>query len=133
MAESSGSAEKKTYRGHHCCVYGCSNRQGRENCKFFKVIRNDNPSQTEDWIRKIGRKNEDGSQWRPKPYTLICGEHFISGNMSTEPNNPDYVPSKNFDPAQMIQQKTEEDLARFHRVITLIMSSVAHGFGRLEF
>ena len=58
MAENSGSADKKTYRGHHCCVYGCSNRQGRENCKFFKVIRNDSPAQTEDWIKKIGRKEK---------------------------------------------------------------------------
>ena len=122
MAESSGeTSTKKTYKGHHCCVSGCSNRQGREKCKFFKVVRNDNPSQTEDWIRKIGRINEDGSQWRPKPYSLICGEHFISGNMSSEPNNPDYVPSLKFDPAQRIQPKSEGDLARFERVIILFL------------
>ena len=80
-------------KGHYCCVYKCHNRTGgRDPFKFFNVIRRD-LAQTSLWIDKIRRMNEDGSDWKPNKNTIICGAHFVSKTMSTETNNPDYIPS----------------------------------------
>ena len=67
------------------------------------------------FLQAIRRINPDGSQWRPKPYTIICGDHFVTGEASKEHGHPDYVPSK-FTAEQRTKPRTEEDLARYQRV-----------------
>ena len=101
-------------KGHYCCVYKCHNRTGgRDPFKFFNVIRRD-LAQTSLWIDKIRRMNEDGSDWKPNKNTIICGAHFVSKTMSTETNNPDYIPSI-FPEQYKTQPKTEDDVARHER------------------
>ena len=71
-------------------------------------------AQTSLWIDKIRRMNEDGSDWKPNRNTIICGAHFVSKTMSTETNNPDYIPSI-FPEHYKNQAKTENDVARHER------------------
>jgi len=48
----------------------------------------------EKWVQAIKRVNEDGSPWYPKgTYVYICSDHFITGKPSSDPNNPDFIPS----------------------------------------
>ena len=41
----------------------------------------------------IGRKNEDGSSWKPGRGDRVCSDHFLSKRKLDLPTNPDYVPS----------------------------------------
>jgi len=31
------------------------------------------------WIVAVKRVNSDGSGWQPTRYTVLCGEHFMTG------------------------------------------------------
>jgi hypothetical protein len=107
------SPPKKKRRGHYCCVVDCHSQQGREKCRFFHCVRQDQ-SQSEAWTRAIHRQNPDKTLWIPTPSSLICGLHFVSGQPSKDPKCPDYVPT--IFPTYHVQEKTTADLDRFDRV-----------------
>ena len=109
-------SELASYRGHYCCAVNCHNNEGMPGISFYRVIRK-NKIQQEKWIQKIKRINEDGTPWRPTKGTKLCGAHFISGNISNEPSNPDFVPTKF--PTGHVKEKTETEVSRAKRVCIL--------------
>ena len=115
-------SEQSKYRGHYCCAVNCHNNEGMEGISFYRVIRK-NKIQQEKWIQKIKRVNEDGTPWRPTKGTKLCGAHFISGNISNEPSNPDFVPTKF--PTGHVKEKTETEVSRAKRVCTLFITSIS--------
>uniref|UniRef100_A0A1A8LUN3 Chromosome 4 open reading frame 48 n=1 Tax=Nothobranchius pienaari TaxID=704102 RepID=A0A1A8LUN3_9TELE len=71
-----------------CSAMGCTNRQGEyPNLSFHRFPKNDRERRSK-WTAAIRRK-----YWEPGPYARVCGEHFILGKRSDDPNHPDYVPS----------------------------------------
>ena len=112
MAENS---EKKKYKsGRNCCVVGCSSRQGRDETKFFHVLRKQYPEQGQAWVTAISRINPDGTPWQPSRFTLICGHHFIQGKPSTIVDSPDYIPT--IFPTEHRREATTNDIDRLERV-----------------
>ena len=106
---------KKRYKsGRNCCVVGCSSRQGRDETKFFHVVRKQYPLQGQAWVTAIARINPDGTPWTPSPYTLICGQHFIQGKPSNIADSPDYIPT--IFPTGHRREATANDVDRLERV-----------------
>ena len=99
--------------GWYCAVVGCHNRQGRDDKRFFNVVRKDD-AQTQAWIQAIHREEPDGSPWVPTKKTVICQDHFVGGTFSKDPTNPAYKPS--IFPTNHAKAATEADMNRFQRV-----------------
>lgn len=58
------------------------------------------------------RKNKDGSPWNPSgKHVYLCGENFITGKPSKDPNHPDFVPSR-FVFVQRSEEKSKIKLKR---------------------
>ena len=55
-----------------CCAYGCTNRQGMADIKFFHFPRDE--ERRSKWIAAIKRQN-----WTPSEYSRLCSAHFITG------------------------------------------------------
>ena len=64
--------------------------------RIAKKIGNENRpgGTTNQWLKAIGRKNKDGSEWIPNNNSLICTLHFVSGKPSNDPGSLDFVPSQ---------------------------------------
>ena len=89
-----------------CSVPGCKSickkTEMKENLFFYTIIkksgfelsRRQTGASADQWLKAIGRKNKDGSAWRPSDSSRICNLHFISGRPSDNPEDPDFVPSK---------------------------------------
>ena len=71
---------------HSCCVKDCSNRQGRDKVKFFRIpaVQNHHDDETrkltlerrETWLNNLNLKSlkpEDADSRR------VCSNHFVSG------------------------------------------------------
>lgn len=84
---------------------------------LLKVQRLKSEERTLAWAKAINRKNKDGSLWMPTKHSLICGNHFLSGRPSNNPNSPDFVPSLFTSEEQKKRQKpkTVQDQNRFIR------------------
>ena len=98
-----------------CAVFGCHSRQTKNVQRSFYGI----PANTDrrrEWLAFIGRINEDGSPWKPGPGHRVCSDHFISGEKSNDPLNPDYVPSIKCEKSDESEDEGEDkDLARYNR------------------
>ncbi|XP_029993709.1 uncharacterized protein LOC115421861 [Sphaeramia orbicularis] len=73
-----------------CCVVGCKSRDLRNRKLTFYII----PLETKRrnlWLQAIQRVN--GDDYIPEKNALICGAHFVSGEVSMDHDNPDFVPS----------------------------------------
>ena len=112
MAENEG--KKKYKSGRNCAVVGCNSRQGRDETKFFHVVRKQYPLQGEAWVTAIARINPDGTPWQPSRFSLICGHHFIQGKPSTIVDSPDYIPT--IFPTGHRKEATPNDIDRLERV-----------------
>ncbi|XP_041860098.1 zinc finger protein 467-like isoform X2 [Melanotaenia boesemani] len=78
-----------------CCVSGCKNRYSPSSrTKFYTIPSGSRQFQVQRrrlWIQAIQRAN--GSNMELRGSTRICGDHFISGEATTDHDRPDYVPS----------------------------------------
>ena len=59
----------------------------------FELSRRQIGGSADQWLKAIGRKNKDGSDWRPSESSRICNLHFATGKPSDNPDDPDFVPS----------------------------------------
>ena len=96
-----------------CAVFGCHNRQTKKIKRSFYRIPKDSDCRRR-WLAFIGRKNEDGSSWKPERGDRVCSDHFLSKQKSDLPTNPDYVPS--IRAVQDIPCVNEGAVARFERL-----------------
>ncbi|XP_063066686.1 uncharacterized protein LOC134458343 [Engraulis encrasicolus] len=75
-----------------CCVTGCTNRDTKKH-RFYAIPRGNRPFQTYRrglWLKAIKRTDWTEDIIRN---ARVCGDHFISGEMSLDHWNPDFVPS----------------------------------------
>jgi hypothetical protein len=70
-----------------CCSVGCTSRFSVGSGIGFFVFPVDK-ARKDKWVRAVSRQN-----WQPTASTRICGEHFVSGKPSRDPNSVDYVPT----------------------------------------
>ncbi|RVE70857.1 hypothetical protein OJAV_G00068850 [Oryzias javanicus] len=80
---------------HNCCINGCKNRYSpASQIKFHRIPSGTRVFQTvrrQLWLDFILRAN--GNTNKLNQFSRICGDHFISGEASPDPDMPDYVPS----------------------------------------
>jgi hypothetical protein len=69
-----------------CCCYGCTNRQGKNNIRFYRFPRSE--IHKNQWIAAMRR-----DKWAPTKFSRVCSAHFITGAPSVDPLHPDFVPS----------------------------------------
>eukprot|EP00112_Aurelia_sp_Birch-Aquarium-sp1_P012053 Seg253.27 transcript_id=Seg253.27/GoldUCD/mRNA.D3Y31 product="THAP domain-containing protein 4" protein_id=Seg253.27/GoldUCD/D3Y31 len=81
-----------------CCAVGCTNRQvgEKKHVPFYKMPKGSTPFERrrrEDWIRAI--RCDDWKTWSPDKISkaFICGEHFIAGKRSDDPEEPNWIPT----------------------------------------
>jgi hypothetical protein len=121
---------KKTYKhGQYCVVTECHNRQGREQCGFFRCKRKF-VVQTDAWRQAINRINTDGSLWTPGKRAVICAKHFVSGKPNTSHNSPDYVPS--IFATLHLKPKTSASENRFKRTDHIMSATVGTSTDRIR-
>lgn len=93
-----------------CCVFGCSNReQSDSTLKFYRIPsgrQSLNGHKRQLWLQAIQQVN--GSIEELKGDERICGAHFISGEPSSDSNNPDFVPSVFNFPRQDLKRKAKQ-------------------------
>ena len=98
-----------------CVAFGCTNHNRMKKKPGFYRFPNKDIERRKKWVAACKRKNSDGSPWNPSGKNVyICGEHFIYGKPSKDPNHPDYLPSK-FVFVSRIEQKSELKLKRLER------------------
>ena len=99
--------------GKKCCIKDCQNGDLKDKGLHFHLVLRKNQHQTDQWIKQIRKHN--GLDWNPTKHTKICGDHFVSGQFSSMPDHPDYVPTlfANDD----IKAAKDSDVARFDRRI----------------
>ena len=92
-----------------CCAVGCHNVfvKGIE-IHWYKFPLE--PETRARWISAIRHEH-----WEPTQNTWICSEHFISGEKSSDPLSPDYVPSVFQHLSSPQKRKLEESLSRYER------------------
>ncbi|CAH1274530.1 EME1 [Branchiostoma lanceolatum] len=82
-----------------CCAVNCTSRKVKGCTKSFFRIPHE-PERRAAWLRALkrseiqeGRETFSPAAWTPKGHERVCSDHFISGKRSTDPADPDYVPS----------------------------------------
>ena len=68
-----------------CCAVNCANRFQKGSGIGFYVFPVDS-ERKQHWVQAISR-----DQWEPKLMDCLCGEHFVSGQPSKNPEDIDYV------------------------------------------
>lgn len=76
--------------GGSCCVaIGCSMRRGTNLLSAVRMFSfPTESSRRSQWEKAVNRRN-----WTPSKWSTLCNLHFITGQPSTDPLHPDYVPS----------------------------------------
>ncbi|KAM9424077.1 uncharacterized protein KZ484_003030 [Pholidichthys leucotaenia] len=75
-----------------CCAVGCMNRW-KDGLHFYRIPSTSTPVralQRRLWLKALRRRDwteESIQNWR------VCSSHFISGKVSMNPEDPDFVPS----------------------------------------
>ena len=108
-------SKKSTKGAHYCCAIGCNHndKTHKDKVNFYRFpTQKSHPVQRDLWIRSVRRRNPDGSKWEPRPYHRLCSAHFVSGQKSRDPLNPDFRPTI-FGTHHVKKAKT--DLDRFKR------------------
>ena len=105
---------KKFKGGRVCSAVGCHVSQGKDDASFFKIKNKRHPDRSEKWIRAISRDNPDGTPWQPSDFSVICSNHFISGQPSIVTSSPDYIPT--IFPTNHRRPATKQDVERLDRV-----------------
>ncbi|GBM78410.1 hypothetical protein AVEN_2942-1 [Araneus ventricosus] len=73
-----------------CSAYGCNMRSGTNAFSIIKMYRfPKDPIRRRMWEIAVRRTN-----WKASSGSRLCSKHFISGKPSSDPKDPDYVPSK---------------------------------------
>ncbi|XP_032401033.1 uncharacterized protein LOC116707616 isoform X2 [Xiphophorus hellerii] len=79
----------------NCCVTGCHNRYyPGSTIRFYRVPSGNRQFQVQRrrlWMEAIQQAN--GSRSEIRADARICGVHFISGEASTDPDRPNFVPT----------------------------------------
>ncbi|XP_038143350.1 uncharacterized protein LOC119785034 isoform X3 [Cyprinodon tularosa] len=79
----------------HCCINGCNNRyKPGTRINFYRIpngTRQFHIDRKRLWIEAIERAN--GSSEGITSADRICGAHFITGQASTDPERPNFVPT----------------------------------------
>ena len=70
-----------------CCAVNCANRFQKGSGIGFYVFPVDS-ERKQRWVRAISR-----DRWETKLTDGLCGEHFVSGRPSKNPEDIDYVPT----------------------------------------
>ena len=70
-----------------CCAVNCANRFQKGSGIGFYVFPMDS-ERKQRWVRAISR-----DRWEPKLTDRLCGEHFVSGRPSKNPEDIDYMPT----------------------------------------
>jgi len=60
-----------------CVVFGCHNCQKKGIYWSFYQIPKE-PERCRRWLAFIGRRNKDGSAWKPGKGDRVCSDHFTS-------------------------------------------------------
>ena len=133
--------EKPIFKRRHvfgrCAVPGCFNNQHKtskwsgEKPVFYNFPRAKFPAQNKVWLEAIGRTNEDGTPWIPKPGQRyrICSDHFPLGHMSGHHRAINYGPTWFPDVPEYMQQFAKyTDGVRPHevRVVRVLHHFEAH-------
>nr|XP_019951399.1 PREDICTED: zinc finger protein 135-like [Paralichthys olivaceus] len=93
-----------------CCVSGCNNRHSKSKFKFFRIPTGKKPFQVQRrrlWQRAIQRASNNSSGLTVN--SRICGAHFISGEVSLDHKNVDFIPSV----FQCIKKSPKKKVKRF--------------------
>jgi len=92
-----------------CCACGNVFEKGN-GIHFYKFP--EDPDLRVKWIGAVGRKG-----WHPTKFTRICSKHFISGEKSTDPLCPDFIPSVFESVSSDQKRKLEESYCRFFFIL----------------
>ena len=63
----------------HCVAFGCTNHHANSTVSFHRFPAE--PERRKLWVLACKRINADGSKWTPSQHAVLCGAHFISGNV----------------------------------------------------
>ena len=96
-----------------CAVFGCHNHQTKKIKRSFYRTPRDSDRRRR-WLAFIGRRNEDGSPWKPGTGDQVCSNHFLLKKKSDLSTNLDYIPSVRS--AQDVPYVNEDAVARFERL-----------------
>eukprot|EP00795_Rhopilema_esculentum_P010001 gene10001-18627_t len=93
-----------------CCAVGCTNRKigEKKDVPFYKMPKGSTPiekRQRQDWMTTIRRA--DWKSWSEEKISnaFICGENFISGKRSENPDDPNWIPT-------IFQHTSARDIAK---------------------
>ena len=92
-----------------CCAVGCSNVYRNGSGIEFYRFPND-PERKAKWIAVVKREN-----WAPSEHTLICSQHFVTGEKNNNPLVLNYVPSLFKHVDSPTKRRLEVDMEKFHR------------------
>ena len=109
-----------------CSVVNCTNTPANCERKVPKVTFHRFPSKPQDvdrkrlWVRFTKRQTIDGKDWQPKPWSLICSEHFYENTPVNNLQHRGYEPlyyKENVNSSQrmVITTKVPTDNCRFER------------------
>ena len=63
-----------------CCAVGCSNHSIMlRKLSFHKFPKDENKCAL--WLTALKKNNPGGTVWMPTKNSVLCGAHFISGNL----------------------------------------------------
>ena len=76
-----------------CCVKGCySTYEDVPKPSFYRFPQL-NIEQRKLWIKAVGKKKIDGSNWTPLFTSRVCSVHFVTGKHNPTRGHIDYVPT----------------------------------------
>ncbi|XP_051949129.1 peroxynitrite isomerase THAP4-like [Xyrauchen texanus] len=96
-----------------CCAVGChNNRRKNKDIRLYSIPKE--PKRRLIWLAAIRR-----AHWTPTKHSVLCNEHFISGEKSENPMSPDFVPSVFAHTSAAQKQRNAYKLKRFEQTQAL--------------